>query len=107
MYSGCCSCLCGCLADREHFKSILFHKPITYLIDVPLYWATYKMMGLMHPDAAGPHDPLPSMSTILIQLLIHLFSYDLCFYSFHRLLHTKRFFPYHKKHHQLKVKDIA
>ena len=63
----------------------------------------YKMIGLMHPHAAGPHDPLPSMSTVLFHLLIHLFSYDLCFYSFHRLLHTKRFFPYHKKHHELKA----
>lgn len=32
--------------------------------------------------------------------LLNILSYDLWFYFFHRVLHTKEFYKYHKKHHE-------
>ena len=32
--------------------------------------------------------------------LLNILCYDLWFYCFHRLLHTKQLFKYHKKHHE-------
>ena len=37
---------------------------------------------------------------IYLQIFVVIFSYDLFFYYYHRLLHTKYLYPYHKKHHE-------
>jgi sterol desaturase/sphingolipid hydroxylase (fatty acid hydroxylase superfamily) len=89
--------------DRAQFLSTLYHKPITYLVDVPIYWASYKMTGLVHMDAPGPHDTLPSWRTIAAHVAICTISFDLMFYLWHRFLHTKPMWKYHKKHHEVKV----
>jgi sterol desaturase/sphingolipid hydroxylase (fatty acid hydroxylase superfamily) len=39
------------------------------------------------------------MNTFL-QILVVILSYDIFFYYFHRLLHLKWCYPYHKKHHE-------
>lgn len=37
---------------------------------------------------------------ILFEILLVIISYDVHFYYFHRLLHTRWLYPYHKKHHE-------
>lgn len=42
----------------------------------------------------------------IVQLSIVIVSYDIWFYYFHRLLHTKWFYVYHKRHHEY-VKNVS
>jgi len=89
--------------DRDLFKSTLLHKPITYLVDVPIYWASYKMTGLFHTDPPGPHSALPSISEIILHVVVCTITFDFLFYSWHRSLHTQALYRFHKKHHEVKV----
>ena len=36
----------------------------------------------------------------LLQIILVVMSYDIHFYYFHRALHTRWLYPYHKKHHE-------
>lgn len=89
--------------DMGQFKETLLHKPITYLVDVPIYWLSYKMAGLFHSNAPGPHSDLPGIGEILLHVLVCTVTFDLMFYFWHRSLHTKALYKFHKKHHEVKV----
>lgn len=89
--------------DRAQFTSTLLHKPITYLVDVPIYWASYRMTGIFHKTVAGPHDELPGLAEILLHVLICTLTFDFMFYMWHRSLHSKLLYPFHKKHHEVRV----
>lgn len=83
--------------DLAQFKETLVHKPITYLVDIPIYWLT----AYFTPGNA--FDPLPSGLVILRDVAICTLAFDLMFYCWHRSLHTSSLWKYHKKHHEIKV----
>merc|ERR1711972_962587 len=48
--------------------------------------------------------PLPSFPRVLAELGFNLLSWEVVFYTMHRLFHTKRFYKQvHKKHHAFKA----
>merc|ERR1711972_1293990 len=48
--------------------------------------------------------PLPSFLRVLAELCINLLSWEVVFYTMHRLFHTQRFYKrVHKKHHTFKA----
>lgn len=84
-------------SNVEQFKSTLLHKPLTYLVDVPIYLATAWTCN------GSPFDPLPSGTTIATQVIISALTFDFMFYCWHRFLHTRYMWEYHKKHHEVKI----
>jgi len=89
--------------DHEQFKSTLFHKPITYLVDVPIYWASFRLTGIFHEGVTGPHAELPCLSETALHVLICTVTFDLMFYMWHRSLHSRLLYPFHKKHHEVRI----
>jgi len=87
-------------SDMSQFAETLLHKPITYLVDVPIY-----LLTAWSSAAAGKtvHEPLPGAAEIATQVLIATLTFDFMFYWWHRNLHSKLMWPYHKKHHEVKV----
>jgi sterol desaturase/sphingolipid hydroxylase (fatty acid hydroxylase superfamily) len=89
--------------DREQFKETLLHKPITYLVDVPIYWMSYKMTGIFHTNPPSPHCDLPGIANIFVHVAICTLTFDFMFYCWHRSLHTGPLWRFHKKHHEVKI----
>jgi len=87
-------------SDMSQFAETLRHKPITYLVDVPIY-----VLTAWSSAAAGKtvHQPLPGWQEIATQVFIATLTFDFMFYWWHRNLHSKLMWPYHKKHHEVKV----
>jgi len=84
-------------SNFEQFKSTLIHKPVTYLVDVPVYLlAAYVCDG-------SPFDPLPSSQELFIHVAVTAIAFDLMFYLWHRFLHTSFMWKFHKKHHEIKI----
>ena len=45
----------------------------------------------------------PNLWTIVWQILAGIYTFDIAFYTTHRLLHTKMLYKYHKLHHEYKT----
>jgi len=89
--------------DMDQFLSTLLHKPVTYIADIPIYWASYRLGGFFRGSVISPHDALPGLGEILLHVFLCTVTFDLMFYMWHRFLHTKWMYPYHKKHHEVRV----
>ena len=104
-------------SDKEMFRSAIMFKPIAWLVDIPIYFLSFQMMGwnkqLQHMMNMAPNDtpyvppspmnPLPDNATLFRHVLYLTLIFDLLFYCWHRLLHTKSMWKFHKKHHDVKV----
>ena len=117
--------------ERMMRDAILF-KPVAWMVDIPIYFLSFQMMGwrgrlfvlyknfwsndsstknnfstmsttMSSSGPPSPLDPLPDSLTFLKHVLILTATYDLLFYLWHRALHTKSLWKYHKKHHEVKV----
>ena len=117
------------LSDMQMMKVAICFKPIAWLVDVPIYFLSFRMMSWRtitrlwcwwmsvsssasssstcttnhYIPAPSPLDPLPDAKVLFQHVLILTLVFDLLFYMWHRALHTKLLWPYHKKHHEVKV----
>ncbi|OQS01023.1 fatty acid hydroxylase domain-containing protein 2 isoform X4 [Achlya hypogyna] len=69
------------------------------LVSIPMgaIWFSY----ILPARGVSPSDPLPSMTTVVRDLLVFLVIEECMFYYSHRLLHTKPFYAkFHKLHHE-------
>jgi len=76
-------------------------KPIGYLVDVPIYCLSYVLMNINSESRAT--DPLPDLLTIARDVLSLTLIFDFLFYCWHRSLHTRSLYKFHKKHHEVKI----
>ena len=98
-------------SDGKMFRDAILFKPVTWLVDVPIYFMSYKMMGWRILDFGvdknkpmpSPLDPLPDATTLFCHVVVLVLVFDFLFYCWHRALHTKILWKYHKKHHEVKV----
>lgn len=89
-------------SDTKMVHDAIMFKPIAWMVDVPIYYLSFSMMN-MNGETSSPLDPMPSAGRIARDTLILTLVFDFLFYAWHRSLHSKLMWRFHKKHHEVRV----
>lgn len=86
----------GALFDSRPFKAGQFQHELSYSLSTCGVLGIYTVLSLKYLGAAWP----TSWFVAVIQAVVFYLLYDLYFYWWHRLLHTRFLSPIHGKHHR-------
>lgn len=98
------------LQTRQNLRSVLIHvleQHTLLLLGGTLATKAVKLLDIRPVKEMAEktvNAPLPSVKRLLFEMMVNLLTWEVVFYSSHRLLHTRRLYrTIHKKHHVFKA----